>query len=239
MSNLLDIAVTAHGGLKRWDELISATAQLSLGGVLLPLKGQTGYLDDVDVRVDLHRQFTSHSPFGEPGVRTAFTGKHIALLNEEGKVIEELANPRASFAGHTLETPWTRLQTAYFLGYAIWTYMTAPFAFTTAGFRTEELTPWQENAETWRPLKVEFPDNIETHNKEQTFYIDSNGLIRRHDYTAEVVAGGPSAHYLSEYREFDGIMVPTKQFIYGAAEDGSAVREPLVVSIDLSNVKFS
>lgn len=239
MSTLLDIAVNAHGGLNRWDELISVTARLSIGGVLLPLKGQTGHLDDVNVRMDLHHQFTSHFPFGEPGVHTAFTGKHIALLNQQGKIIEELANPRASFAGHTLETPWTRLQTAYFLGYAIWTYTTAPFAFTTPGFRTEELPPWQENGETWRRLKVEFPDNIETHNKEQTFYIGSDGLIRRHDYTAEVVAGGPSAHYLTEYEEFDGIMIPTKQLIYGAAADGSAVREPLVISIDLSNVKFS
>lgn len=239
MSDLLEIAVNAHGGLARFNESETVRAHLSLGGVLLPVKGQTGYLDDVNVRVDLHRQFTSHSPFGEPGVHTAFTGNHIALENEAGEVVEELANPRDSFADHTFETPWTRLQTAYFLGYAIWTYMTSPFVFTTPGFRTEELSPWQENGETWRRLKVEFPDNIVTHNKEQIFYIGQDGLIKRHDYTAEVVKGGLSAHYMYDYQKFDGIMIPTKQPIYVAAEDGSVALDPLVVSIDLSDVKFS
>jgi hypothetical protein len=42
-------------------------------------------------------------------------------------VVEERANPRASFAGHVLETPWDRIQLAYFRGYAMWTYLTTPF----------------------------------------------------------------------------------------------------------------
>ncbi|MEV4602814.1 hypothetical protein AB0K15_36140 [Amycolatopsis sp. NPDC049253] len=90
-----------------------------------------------------------------------------------------------------------------------------------------------------RGLRVEFPDDITTHSKVQTFYFDADGLIRRHDYDAEVVAGGPAAHYSSEHREVDGIVVPTKRRVYPAGEDGKPVPEPLLVSIDLSEIKFA
>ena len=46
--------------------------------------------------------------------------------------------------------------------------------------------------------KVTFPGHIASHCKEQTFYSDADGLIRRHDYIAEVLgSSGPAAHYSS------------------------------------------
>lgn len=237
MTDLADFAIAAHGGVARWNELATVTAHLSCGGVIWLLKGQDGLLD-VNVRVELHRQFTSHFPFTEPGLRTAFTGDRVAIETEAGVVVEERSNPRDSFAGHLLETKWDRLQLAYFGGYAMWTYLTAPFSFATPGFRSEELPPWREDGQTWRPLKVWFPDGIATHNKEQTFYFDEDGLLKRHDYTAEVVAGGPAAHYTSDYREFDGIMVPTERRVYGIEADGAVNKELLLVSIDLDRVEF-
>ncbi|WP_326565446.1 hypothetical protein VSH64_26730 [Amycolatopsis rhabdoformis] len=239
MGDLLDFAVEAHGGLKRWCELRTVTAHLANGGVVFPLKGQAGVLDDITVQVDLHRQFTSHAPFGEPGLRTAFRGEHVAIENEAGEVVAERDHTRASFAGHTLESKWDRLQTAYFAGYAMWTYLTTPFTLMRPGFRTEELDPWHEDGETWRRLRVEFPDDITTHNKVQTFYFDSDGLIRRHDYDAEMVAGGLAAHYSTDHREVDGIVVPTRRRVYTAGEDGRPVLEPLLVSIDLDDIRFA
>jgi hypothetical protein len=53
-----------------------------------------------------------------------------------------------------------------------------------------------------------------------------------------VVAGGPAAHYPSEYREFDGIMVPTKRRVYALAEDGTADWDLLLVTIDLDGITF-
>jgi hypothetical protein len=55
--------------------------------------------------------------------------------------------PRESFAGHGLDTPWDRPQLAYFAGYAMWTYLTAPFLFVRDGVSTEELPAWNENGE--------------------------------------------------------------------------------------------
>jgi hypothetical protein len=82
------------------------------------------------------------------------------------------------------------------------------------GFTVEEIDSWKENDESWRRLRVQFPSNIATHNAEQTLYIDDAGLIRRHDYTAQVVAGGPGAHYLFGHKDFDGIVFPTSRRVY-------------------------
>ncbi|MEV6901208.1 hypothetical protein [Amycolatopsis sp. NPDC051372] len=53
-----------------------------------------------------------------------------------------------------------------------------------------------------------------------------------------MVAGGLAAHYSSEYREVDGIVVPTKRRVHPVGEDGKPVLEPLLVSIDLSEIEF-
>lgn len=237
-NSLKGLTIAAHGGLDRWNGYTSLTAHLRNGGPLWGLKGQDGVLADAHLRVDLHRQFASHFPVKEEGRRTALTPKRVAIETDSGVVLAERDNPRGSFAGHVLETPWDELQLAYFAGYAMWTYLTAPFSFTMPGFETEELTPWEEDGQTWRRLKVTFPDDIATHSKEQTFYVGSDGLIKRHDYNAEVVAGGPAAHYPSEYREFDGIMIPTKRRVYALNEDGTANRDLLLVTIDLDGITF-
>jgi hypothetical protein len=40
----------------------------------------------------------------------------VAIETTAGEMVEALEQPRALFASHTLETPWTRLQMAYFVG---------------------------------------------------------------------------------------------------------------------------
>lgn len=185
------------------------SAHLRCAGVTWELKGHAGALDDMNVDVELHRQFASHSPFLSPGQRTAFSADRVAILDAEGQVVEERANPRASFAGHVLETPWDRIQLGYFCGYAMWTYLTTPFVFAESDFRAEELGPWRENGETWRRLRVCYPARIATHTATQTFYFEEKGLIRRHDYTAELINGGPAAHYSYGHTEVDGIVVPS------------------------------
>jgi hypothetical protein len=141
MTELLDTVIQAHGGLDRWNQLDNVSARLIQGGALWPLKGQAGVLDDVVVSASLHQERVSHRPFGAAGRRSAFTPKRIAIENGDGTVLEALDQPRDSFAGHTLETPWSTLQLAYFVGTAMWTYLTQPFTFAMPGFQTSELGP--------------------------------------------------------------------------------------------------
>jgi hypothetical protein len=239
IAELLETVIEAYGGLDRWNQFHTVTAHLAQGGVFWALKGQAGVLDDVFVTASLHEERVSHYPFGAPGRRSAFTPERIAIETDTGTVLEALGRPRASFAGQTLETPWTTLQLAYFAATAMWTYLTQPFTLALPGFKTTELEPWKEQGEQWRRLRVTWPPHLATHSTEQTLYIGDDGLIRRHDYDVEIAAGNRGAHYISGYTQVAGIMIPTRHRIFPRAEDGQALTDPLLVSIDLSQVTFA
>jgi hypothetical protein len=239
MNDLLATAIEAHGGLARWNQLESVTARLRQGGALWALKGQAGVLDDVVVTASLHEERASHRPFGASDRRSLFTPGRVAIVGDDGAVLEALDQPRASFAGHKFETPWTALQLAYFVGTAMWTYLTQPFTFAMAGFQTRELEPWDEDTQRWRRLRVIWPSHLATHSTEQTLYFDADGLLVRHDYDVEIIGGTSAAHYVADYEEIAGIRIPTKHRIFPRAPDGRSLAEPLVVLIDLREIGFA
>ena len=150
-------------GLERLAVVLPDDQRLSFQQIL----HRQGVLDDVNVRVALRREWASHSPFLKPNLRTSFEPHRVAIETTDGRVVEERLQPRDSFVGHGVDTPWDRLQLAYFAGYAMWTYLTTPFLFAMDGVATEELEPWRENGETWRRLKVTFPHSIATHSTVQ------------------------------------------------------------------------
>jgi len=237
-SGLASIAMDAHGGLDQWRKFKSISAHLLQGGGLWKLKGQEDTLKDVHVTVGTRSEWTEHSPFRRANQHTSFTPDRIAIETSGGDVLQERFNPRESFKGHTLETPWDDLQLAYFAGYAIWTYLNTPFLFALPDVETREIDAWEENGEVWHRLKATFPPSIATHSTEQTFYFDQQGLFRRHDYNVDISGGTPAAHYVSELKQFSGITVPTKHLIYPRQPDGRPVPTQLVVSIDVSDVTF-
>jgi hypothetical protein len=239
MNSLVQLTIDAHGGFECWRRFEYVTAHLRNGGVLWALKHQQGVLDDINVRVALRREWASHSPFLKPDLRTSFEPHRVAIEATDGRVVEERLQPRDSFVGHGVDSPWDRLHLAYFAGYAMWTYLNTPFILAMDGVATEELEPWRENGEPWRRLKVTFPESIATHNAVQTFYFGSDGLLRRHDYAADVLGGIPAAHYVHEYKAFSGIKVPTKRRVLGQRPDGTPVPDTSIVTIDLSEVEFT
>jgi hypothetical protein len=209
MTDLLDTVLAAHGGRARRQQAHQISARQRFGGVLWALKGHPGALDDVDVTVDLHREFTSQQPFFAPNRRTAFTPERIAVEDtRDGSVVEELLEPRDSFAGHELTTPWTRLQLAYFSGYAMWTYLSEPISLTFPGVLTEEIEPWTEDGQKFRRLRVTYPATIATHSSNQVLYVDNDGLLRRRDYSVDIAGGAPSAHYISGHYDVAGLIIP-------------------------------
>ena len=102
-----------------------------------------------------------------------------------------------------------------------------------------ELDRWPEAGEQWRRLRVTWPGYLATHSTEQTLYFGEDGLIRRHDYDVEIAGGNSAAHYISDYMQVAGIMIPTKHRIFPRSPDGQALGEPLIVSIDVSEVAFA
>jgi hypothetical protein len=158
----------------------------------------------------------------------------------DGVVLEgETRDPLAPFAGTTRRAPWDEFQVAYFAGEANWNYLVAPFIFARRDFVTEETAPWHEDGQVWRALLVTYPDAVVAHHRQQTYYFDDAGLLRRLDYRVDVLGGGPAVHYPSRYREFDGIMVPTRRRAYVRNPDGSPVLDSVSVAIDVTDVTFN
>lgn len=235
---LLDEVLGAYGGAERWQQVNTITIHQNVGGVLWPLKGVDGIINDSTVQIALHEQRAWHRPLPRPGFRSAFSPGRVAIEtdSDDPETVESLTAPRDSFSGHVLDTPWSHLQLAYFAGYAMWTYLSEPFSFTLPGVYTEELGPWNEDGQTWRRLGVRYPDSIATHSSDQVLYVDSDGLLRRRDYQVDIAGGSPAAHYAEDHREFDGIVIPVKRVVYPRDEHGHPVPEPITVSIDIDDV---
>jgi hypothetical protein len=170
MNDLLSKVIDAHGGLSRWKHFSSMTATIVTGGGLWAMKGLVQDRNPRAMTVSLHEQRASVAPFGQPDWRTAFTADRIAIETTSGATVRERADPRAAFAGHTMNTPWDPLDRAYFNGYAMWTYLTTPFLLAMPGFEVSEIAPWNEGSERWRGLRVWFPGHLASHSEEQDFY---------------------------------------------------------------------
>ena len=238
MSTLLDEALLAHGGIDNWNRLRTASAALDIGGAVWPLKGRAGMFRNIALAASLQRQHMSiTSP--SAGWLGTFTPDAVRIESFNGDAAEERRAPRESYRGHVQDSQWDRLHALYFTGYALWTYLSIPFLYTTPGFETEELPEWRENGEVWRRLKVRFPDSIASHSREQVSYFGADGLLRRHDYTVDILGGATGLNYASDYRDVDGIIVPAKRRVYAYEGDYQLVKEPLLVAIDMGEINLT
>jgi hypothetical protein len=239
MSNLQHDALSARGGIEQFQKFSSLSARLFQFGVLWDLKGKPNTLAHADVRVNLRKQEVSHWPFHPTQNRSNFTPDEVRIETPEGEVIERLSHPRASFSGFAMETHWSDPQLAYFAGYTMWTYLTSPFILMQPDVVTEEIAPWTEKGETWRRLRVTFPETIATHSRVQTFYFGQDGLIRRHDYEVEIQGNNAAARYLFDPVTVQGIVLPSKFRVYPRLSDNTATNEPLIVGVDISDYRFA
>lgn len=239
-NDLVKFVIDAHGGVDNWKKFENVSARLKIGGITWELKQVPGIMDDINVTTSTKRQFTSFYPFVEKNWHNSFEPDKVAILNDKGEVIEQLPDPRPTFSGYTTNTPWSKLQLTYFTGYAMWTYFNVPFCFLEPGYSFAELEPWVENNETFRRLQVTFPKEVATHSRVQTFYIDRNGLIKRHDYNVEILNNAASVHYLTDYVEVQGVKFATKRSVYARLEDNTPrLPEPLFISIEISDIKLT
>jgi hypothetical protein len=235
MNSLLAYAVAAHGGLDLWNKIKTIKAEASITGAIWHLKSRPDVLKNVTFTADTQQEKITMT---FPGKRklTVFQSGLIAVKKDTANDFQYFNNPKSSFQGQTLETPWEDVHVAYFSGEALWTYLTVPFLYTYPNFETEEIEPWEENGETWRRLKVIFPDDIASHTREQVSYFGPDGLLRRHDYTVDILGGATGANYATDYQDVGGLMIPATRKVYAFTGDGldrKVIRDPLLVEINM------
>jgi len=99
MPPIIDLAIDAHGGLKRWSRVEKVSACFCPSGLALTLRGQDAFSHrSTRVTVDASDQRVSFDPFLEPGHVGRYTPDRTVVARADGSIVEELVNPRASFA---------------------------------------------------------------------------------------------------------------------------------------------
>src|SRR6202045_4227368 len=208
----------------------------NFSGALLDLKGFPGHYRptaSVDVR---QPRVVIQRLGGDPDERVIFPKDRVWIERRDGWSVEERSDPRAAFAGHVRETPWDRLHLTYFLGYALWNYLTTPFLFARPGFATRELEAHVEGSETWRVLEVTYPDDVPAHTKVQKLYFGDDFMLRRLDYTTDVL-GGVAAHYCYDLVRIDGLVFPTLRRVVRRAPEGPLLSGRTSFILDYTNLE--
>ncbi|MFE4171575.1 hypothetical protein ACFRR7_05865 [Streptomyces sp. NPDC056909] len=241
MDALLSKVLDAHGGLDRWNDVATVTTRLSIGGPVWAVKGWDGALADETVTVDTRRERSVLTPFTAPDLRLVFeTGpERVSVRSGDGGTVDERTDARKSFTGFLRATPWDRLHLGYFLGYALWNYLTSPFLFTRPGVEAREIEPWHEAGQEWRRLRVRFPDTVTTHNPEQVFYYDTDFMQRRMDYVTEILGGTLVAHYSGRPKTYGGFVFPTWRRVFRRNQDGTSNLNLPSITIDIDDITIN
>jgi len=234
---LLEKAIEAHGGLRRWQSIKEIVVQIRCGGAALPLRFKFGTFKSYEAHISTTQPRIIFSPFAGNGKKGVFLGDTVRIETDNGQVLAERTDAKAAFSDFRHKFYWDNLDALYFGGYAIWNYFSAPFVLLHEGFEIQEIDPWKENDQTWRRLKVFFPPDIPTHCREQVFYFNSEGLLMRLDYTAEVFGGwAKAAHYCRAHKNFSGLIIPTSRQVLPRKSDGAPRSFPTLVWIEVDQV---
>jgi len=237
MNDLLSTAIKAHGGMDRWSTVTSVEITASITGAIWHVKGKPDVLKSVVMTADTGSERLT-TVFPGQDKRSVFEPDRVVIERADGTSAEARDDPEASFAGQKLDTPWDDIHVAYFSGEALWTYLNTPFPYARDDFATEEIAPVEAAGETWRRLKVTFPDTVKSHTREQIFCFGADGLLRRHDYTVDILGGGTGLNYATDYQDIDGIIFPMTRRVYAYTGDYELVPEPVLVAIDIADVKL-
>jgi hypothetical protein len=238
-SPLLAKVLTAHGGLENWERVRSLRADLVRGGPFWSMVGWPHGELKLTASLDARREHITLGPFTAPD-RIAVLDvepERLSIQTTDGVVVEQRDDPRSSFPPFDFGTTrWDPIQVAYFLSAAHWNYLTQPFSLTYPAIEVREIEPWDEGGQTWRRLAVRFPETNANHNADQLFYYDTTFMLRRMDYTPEVTANSPTAHYTYDPKTFHGFVFPTRRRIYRRDSDGIADQSLAAITLDVAQV---
>src|SRR5579863_10296297 len=99
MNDLLQTAITAHGGLKRWHEINTIKVAASITGAIWFVKSQGDYLKDIVMTVDTKREKLV-TDFPGQDKRFVFEPPKLVMEHVDGRPIQVRDDPEQSFSGH-------------------------------------------------------------------------------------------------------------------------------------------
>jgi hypothetical protein len=238
---LVEMALAGAGGVDLFRQAGEISVSLYGSGTAIRSKRFGWVPGEFEVRCSTREQRTVLSPFPKEGQRGVFAGSEVRIESvEDGSVLSSRSDPRSKFPGGRRLLWWDDLDFLYFSGYAMWGYLIAPYSFLWKGIEAREIEPWQQDGETWRRLEVTYPANSHVHCRQQIYYYDAEGRVRRNDYTAEVFGSfARSAHMSDEHKTFDGLTLPTRRRVYGRRRNNKPRPRPTLVRMDIHSASVS
>ena len=211
---LLDRAVERHGGRGAWEALRSLSLTIrALSGLVPRVKG-LGRTFPQPGRADVfpHEARAVFHDYPAAGQRGVFKAGAVEIVDATGALIASNPAPRASFRGLRKWRRWSPADALYFFGYAITHYHGLPF--TLADGRPLRLVRVRCEGRPCTGVEVELPAPLHTHCRRQTFYFDEDGLLRRHDYRADIVGWmAVGAHLWRDFVDGPGIPVARERHV--------------------------
>ena len=230
--------IHAHGGRGLWNSLYGLEVRISAWGFLFKAKHLPA-LEHTRIWASTQQPHLIFYDFPKAGQTGEFIGtEEVRIRGSNGQVLQSRSMPRAAFRGLRRNLWWDFLDFIYFGGYATWNYLVTPFLFLRAGFTFEYLGERNDKTGTLFCFRIIFPDDVPTHCRTQTFYFDKDKLLRRIDYTAEVVGHwAHAAHLCNEYRDFSGLKIPTRRRVRPLLFN-RILRGPTLVALEIHDVQL-
>jgi len=213
--DLVEDSIRAHGGWDAWKALeVIRIDPAWLRGPLPWLKG-FGRTFGLPRRFELrpHRDVAVFEGYPNDEMTGLYENGTVSLV--DAKTTETLIGSvghRKTLQGRARRRTWTPLDGLYFFGYALLHYHSIPFTLGEADFVSMRQVPFR--GETLTALELHFPPQRETHCARQSFFFGAEGLVRRHDYVAEVISPlARGCHFWGEYDLVDGMKFATRRTV--------------------------
>jgi hypothetical protein len=212
-TEVLTRAVEHFGGIATWRALRCIRLfPARLSGLVPWLKG-VGKTFSLPSAIEIfpHERRARFLKYPDEDHSGTFENGVVRLARNDGSVVVQKTNHRASFRGFSANRRWAPIDALYFFGYALTHYHSLPFSlfdsrllrFSAARSRSEQDV-----------LAVELPADLPTHSRRQSFYFDHRGQLTRHDYHAEIV--GPwarGAHFWNRQTRVNGFPISLERHV--------------------------
>ncbi len=204
---VIERAVERHGGWDAWHRLESLELNVvSLGGLVPRIKGLGRTFPRMGrCTVDPRRRRMVAHDYPAPGSETVFDRGRVTTVDAGSEPAFEHEDHRLRFEGLAKLRRWSALDATYFFGYALTHYLSLPFSLAEADVVDHRHRP---GAPLPDRMTVRYPAGSHTHGPIEHVHFDASGLLRRHDYHAEILGPGThGAHGSDDYVEVGGLQV--------------------------------
>jgi hypothetical protein len=216
-----------------WAAARTVEVSLDAGGPLFGWKrGRAGRWRDLHVVAAVHRQRIELIDFHRG--RSAFLDGHSVWLQNPSTTRETRPDARSRFPYGMRLAHWDVLDMTYFLGYALWNYLTFP-----ALLGRSDIT-WSQTGLT--ELTAHFPAELATHSPRQRFRVDpATCLVAEHQYTAEVFgkSWAHACHLSQQYQESGGVPYASRRRVHPRRPGGDGpLRRPVLIWADIHSFRL-